>query len=200
MLQTLISYDILFLNYLRGVVNPSSHLQVELVKFLTDFWVIFVMVLLVGLWLFWVYKRKDLLKEKALWIFYSIAFSFLIYMILNLGLPLRPRPETVSAIRPLVDHLPDNSFPSWHAIFAGAAILASFIFCWKKWIIWSLVIISSLMLISRIIAGIHYPSDILAGLIIWFIGSYVIFRLKDKNIFTKYLIPYPIKFAKFFKL
>jgi len=156
--------------------------------------------LLVWLWLFWVYKKKDKPKERALILFYSIAFSFLIYVILNLGLPLRPRPETVSAIRPLVDHLPDNSFPSWHAIFAGAAILASFFFCWKKWIIWSVIIISVLMLISRIIAWIHYPSDILVGLIIWFLGSFVIFRLSNKQIFTKYLIPYPIKFAKFFKL
>lgn len=200
MLQSLISLDISVLNYIRWLINPSSNIQVELVKFLADFWVIFVAILLIGLWLFGVYKKKDKPKEKALFLFYSIAFSFLIYVILNLGLPLRPRPETVSAIRPLVDHLPDNSFPSWHAIFAGAAILASFFFCWRKWIIWSVIIISALMLISRIIAWIHYPSDILVGLIIWFLGSYVIFRLSNKQIFTKYLIPYPIKFAKFLKL
>jgi len=200
MLQSLISADIFLLKYFRWVVNPSSYIQVELVKLLADFWVIFVALLLVWLWFFGVYKKKDLPKQKALWIFYSIAFSFLIYVILNLGLPLRPRPETVSAIRPLVDHLPDNSFPSWHAIFAGATILASFLFCWKKWIIWSLVVVLSLMLISRIIAWIHYPSDIFVWLIIWFAGSFVIFKLKDKEVFTKYLMPYPVKLAKFFKL
>ena len=178
MLQSIISLDISALNYIRWLINPSSNIQVELVKFLADFWVIFVAILLVWLWLFWVYKKKDKPKERALILFYSIAFSFLIYVILNLGLPLRPRPETVSAIRPLVDHLPDNSFPSWHAIFAGAAILASFFFCWKKWIIWSVIIISVLMLISRIIAWIHYPSDILGGVVVGFIAALVIFIIK----------------------
>ncbi|MCK9272218.1 phosphatase PAP2 family protein [Candidatus Gracilibacteria bacterium] len=200
MLEKLISVDVSLLNFIRSIINPDSILQVELVKFFADFGVFYVALLLVGLWLFGVYLKKDKPKEKALWLFYSIAFSFLIYVILNLGLPLRPRPETVSAIRPLVDHLPDNSFPSGHAIFAGAAILASFFFCGKKWIIMSLVVVLSLMLVSRIIAGIHYPSDIFVGLIIGFIGSFVIFKLSNKNIFTKYLIPYPIKFAKFFKL
>lgn len=86
------------------------------------------MVILVGLWLYGTYKKDHQPKIQALMMLYSIGLAFAIYVILNLGLPFRPRPETVSVIRPLVDHLPDNSFPSGHAIFAGASALAAYFY------------------------------------------------------------------------
>lgn len=199
MLQKIITLDIGLLKFIQSFVNPSNHLEVEIIKLLTDFWVILVVLLLVWLWLYWVYKKKDEFKKNSLIIFYSIAFSFLIYVVLNLWLPLRPRPETVSAIRPLVDHLPDNSFPSWHAIFAWAALFASYFFT-KKYIFWILTVVSILMLISRIMAWIHYPSDIIVWLIIWIIWAFIVYKNKDNKIFKDYFLQIPIKLAKFVKL
>ncbi|MDD2487365.1 MAG: phosphatase PAP2 family protein [Candidatus Gracilibacteria bacterium] len=199
MLEKIISADIGLLKFIQSFVDPDNGIQVEIIKLLSDFGVILVVILLIGLWIYGVYKKKDIFKENALMIFYSIAFSFLIYVILNLGLPLRPRPETVSAIRPLVDHLPDNSFPSGHAIFAGASIFASYFFS-KRCVFSVLVIFSFLMLISRIMVGIHYPTDIFVGLIIGMIGAFFVYKNKDSGIFKKYLLPFPIKIAKFIKL
>lgn len=200
MLQTLINLDIKYLNLTQWIINPNSHLQVELIKLLTDSWVILVMILLVWFWLYWAYKKQINYKEIALMIFYSIGFSFIIYMILNQFLPLRPRPESVSTIRPLVDHLPDNSFPSWHAIFAGAAIFATFMYQRKKCISYWILMFSILMLIARIIAGIHYPGDILVWLIIWLLWAEFVYYYRNSNLFQKYLLPFPIKIASFIKL
>ena len=115
-----------------------------------------VMIILVGLWLYGVYKKDNQPKVDALMMLYSIGFAFLVYVFLNLGLPLRPRPETVSAIRPLIDHLPDNSFPSGHGIFAGASTIAAFFYT-RRWIAWILLITGIMMILSRVLAGIHYP-------------------------------------------
>lgn len=135
----------------------------------------------------------------ALMILYSIGFAFLIYVILNLGLPIRPRPETVSAIRPLIDHLPDNSFPSGHAIFAGASILGGFFYT-RRWIAWTLFVTGMFMLLSRVLAGIHYPGDIFVGLIIGLLGAYVVYRYHNEKFVTEYLLAYPVKVAKFLRL
>lgn len=123
------------------------------------------MALLVGLWLYGAYKKNNSFKVDSLMIFYSLGFAFVIYVILNLGLPFRPRPETVLTIRPLMDHLPDNSFPSGHAIFAGASILGAFLYT-RAWIAWVLLVTGLLMVFSRVLAGIHYPLDITAGFIV----------------------------------
>jgi len=65
-------------------------------------------------------------------IFYSIVFCFGIYVILNQFLPIRPRPELFSKFPPLIDHLPDNSFPSGHAIFMACSCFAFALFLKNK--------------------------------------------------------------------
>jgi len=137
MVESLVQTDISFLNYLRSLIDPNSVLQVKLIHIGTDIEVVLVMVILVGLWLYGAYRKNNRYKSDALMILYSIGFAFFIYIILNLCLPFRPRPETVSAIRPLVDHLPDNSFPSGHAIFFGSSVLAAFYYT-RAWIAWML--------------------------------------------------------------
>ena len=157
------------------------------------------MFLLVGLWLYGVYKKDNSFKIESLMILYSIGFAFLIYVILNLGLPFRPRPETVSVIRPLVDHLPDNSFPSGHGIFAGASGLAAFFYT-RRWIAWFLLITGLLMGLSRVVVGIHYPLDITVGFIIGLIGAYIIHLLQNNRFMKDCLLAYPMKIAAFLKL
>lgn len=199
MLDFLISQDITLLNSLRSLVDPTSAMQVKLVQMGTDIEVGLVMLVLVGLWLFGAYKKNNQYKTDALMIFYSIGFAFCIYIILNLGLPFRPRPETVSVIRPLVDHLPDNSFPSGHGIFAGASMLAAFFYT-RRFIAWILLIAGLLMILSRVLAGIHYPGDILVGYMIGLIGSLAVYRFRNAKFMVGYLLVYPMKIAKFFRL
>jgi membrane-associated phospholipid phosphatase len=199
MLASLVQLDIALLNYLRSFIDSNSALQVKLIHIGSDIEIALVMLVLIGLWLYGVYRKNNQFKMDALMMLYSIGFAFLVYIVLNLGLPLRPRPETVSAIRPLVDHLPDNSFPSGHAIFAGASIFAAFFYT-RRCIAWVLLITGIFMGLSRILAGIHYPGDIIVGYIIGVLGAYSIYRLRDKKFMTEYLLVYPVKIAAFFKL
>ncbi|MDD2565764.1 MAG: phosphatase PAP2 family protein [Candidatus Gracilibacteria bacterium] len=187
MFQSLISFDVNMLNLIMGTVNQNNYFMISLIKIFSDFGVIFVALSLVGLWLFGVYRKDNKYKNISLMIFYTIAFSFILYIIINKGFPLRPRPETVSSIRPLIDHLPDNSFPSGHAIFAGAA-LVGFFFFWPNLIYSSILIIASfLMFYSRIASGVHYPGDILVGFILGILFGYIFYTIQ-KNLKSQKLI------------
>lgn len=84
MLDFLVSEDIALLNHLRSFIDPTSVLQVKLIHLGSDLEVILVMIVLVGLWLYGVYKKDDQSKIDALMMLYSIGFAFTIYVVLNL--------------------------------------------------------------------------------------------------------------------
>ena len=84
MIDFLVSQDITLLNYFRSFIDPTSPLQVKLIQMGTDIEVVLVMLVLVGLWLYGVYKKENEPKREALMMLYSIGFAFLIYVILNL--------------------------------------------------------------------------------------------------------------------
>lgn len=199
MLPPLVSLDISLLNYLRSFIDPASAMEIKLIHMGSDIEVALAMLVLISLWLYGVYKKNNQFKVDALMMLYSIGFAFLVYVVLNLGLPLRPRPETVSSIRPLVDHLPDNSFPSGHGIFAGASALAAFFYLCRP-IAWTLLVTGLFMVLSRVLAGIHYPGDILVGYIIGLMGAYIVYRVRNKKFMTDCLLAYPVKVAKWIKL
>lgn len=63
-----------------------------------------------------------------------------------------------------------HAFPSGHAamifILAGAFVLTIF----RTWLRWLLVVSASLIALSRVVVGVHWPLDILAGGAIGWIG------------------------------
>lgn len=90
----------------------------------------------------------------------------------------RPRPFMAD---PNVRHLVfDNSwsFPSGHAAFFFA--MATVIYFYNKKWGRGFFIASILITLSRIIAGVHYPSDIIGGAIVGIMIAYAIIKLKIK--------------------
>ena len=93
----------------------------------------------------------------------------------------RPRPFSVLPVHQL---LTDSawSFPSGHATFFFALATAVYLYN-KKWSI-GFFVATILMTVSRIIAGIHYPSDIVGGaaigVVIALITFYVARRIAEK--------------------
>ena len=75
----------------------------------------------------------------------------------------RPRPFSVLPVNQLLtDTAP--SFPSGHAAFFFAMATAVYFYnrAWGRW----LYVAAALIAIGRIAAGVHYPSDIIAGALI----------------------------------
>lgn len=79
------------------------------------------------------------------------------------------RPELVDQARQLL-HYTDPSFPSGHTATFAAIGVAVYAYN-KRWGNW-LIILAVIIGLARVVAGIHWPVDILAGLIIgWAVGK-----------------------------
>lgn len=90
----------------------------------------------------------------------------------------RPRPFLIYNVHQLIsENRP--SFPSGHATFFFAMATAIYFYN-KKWGV-GFFIASIVMNVSRIMAGVHYPSDVIAGMIIGIIIAWFTFYLVERK-------------------
>lgn len=83
----------------------------------------------------------------------------------------RIRPyEVVEGLKCLIPEPSDASFPSGHASHAFVAVAVIWIMMSKKYGIIALII-SAIIAWSRLYLGVHYPSDVIAGIIIGIIAG-----------------------------
>lgn len=182
----------------------SSNPQMELfVKCFVDS-PIFILPLFLGwYWLYYTFSSTTntiKYKNNLLFIFYwtvlALILSLIIQQFVNVD---RPEEHLKAGGKLLLDHLPDASFPSDHAT-VSIAFLAWLFFAWyKKW--WFALLLPFIFMnVSRVIAWVHWPFDIIAGSIVWIIGSYLIFAHIWKNKFVKMLNSKIIELLKYIKL
>jgi len=86
--------------------------------------------------------------------------------------------------RPPVEHLTQvssNSFPSEHAVQAAAIYLALALLLGRSWPApWQRVLIGTALVLavvvagSRVYLGVHYPTDVTAGLVVGWIWSWLL--------------------------
>ena len=90
----------------------------------------------------------------------------------------RVRPyEVIDGLYPLVKKLKDFSFPSGHSCASFAASLVFFKKLPRRYGIASLVL-ASLIAISRLYLGVHYPSDVLGGIAIGLLSGAAALRIQ----------------------
>lgn len=78
----------------------------------------------------------------------------------------RVRPyEVVEGLKLMVKEASDASFPSGHSGASFASAVAIFPHVPKKWGV-ALIVLATLIAFSRLYIGIHYPTDVIAGIII----------------------------------
>ncbi len=108
----------------------------------------------------------------------------------------RPRPFEAGGIKELLFHRPTYSFPSDHTTTLFAIAFSFWLSGYKKlsYAIFTLGIIISFF---RVALGIHYPSDIIGGIIIGIFAAYLIYLFdKPLNIVYNFII----KIAQFLRL
>ncbi len=93
-------------------------------------------------------------------------------------LVVRERPFSVhDHVTPLVEHTPSRSFPSRHS--ACAAAMATIALPSVPAAGWLMAVGAVGLGVSRVYAGLHYPSDIVAG---WLIGAIIGIIARQKEL------------------
>lgn len=122
----------------------------------------------------WIQKRKEILLASAL----TVIISRGIFTEIIRAFYHSDRPFVREAIKPLFDHPLTASFPSGHA--ATFFALAFVIYHYDRW--WGSVFVLGAILVSlgRVIAGVHYPLDIIGGIGVSLLAVLTTFRLTKR--------------------
>jgi len=173
----------------------NNHLE-KIIWLFSDAPIFFLPVFLLWAWLYWTFKEKNNdKKENILFIFYSVV----VWLILNTFIKIfifEHRPEWI--IKPILTHVPDNSFPSDHATVSFSFLFALYAAWYKKtfWIFMPFVV---LMNFSRIAGWIHWFFDIIVWLILGVIAVFIVFKNTENKYILK-LNQFILKIMSFIKL
>jgi len=121
----------------------------------------------------------------------AIFIGALITNITLKNLVARTRPfYAIEGLITLIDYPSDYSFPSGHATSWFAGGMGMFLTVKKRYS-FIFLILALLMAFSRLYVGVHYPTDVLAGLIVGTLSailSYFIVKwIYNKNLFPQFL-------------
>lgn len=156
----------LFLNGLAGQNRYFDWLVVFIGQYL-----IFVLILVVLIHL--LLGRRDLFFTALISGFAAEITNRIISLI---HFRYRPFISFSDQVTLLIDHNPDKSFPSDHAILAFALATIIIIKSKGRWG-WVLLVFAILISLARVIAGLHYPADVAAGAILGVLIAVVISHL-----------------------
>ncbi|XJZ25775.1 undecaprenyl-diphosphatase [Bacillota bacterium Lsc_1132] len=84
----------------------------------------------------------------------------------------RDRPFVHHHVIQLIQHAANASFPSDHA--AGAFVIATSIWIWRKRDGWIWLLLAAAISLSRVWTGVHYPSDVIAGMLIGIVVAFLV--------------------------
>lgn len=182
--------------------NLSANPIVEaLAPLFADLPIFFLPLFLVVMWLYYSYKKSnESYKITLLYIFYSAVIAIIISLIIQQFVDIdRPETAITGAWKLLLDHLPDASFPSDHASVSVAFLTALFLSGFKR-LFWAFLPWVILMNLSRVIAWVHWPLDIIVWSIVWILWALISFKLLRGNKFASKLNFFIIKTLSYIKL
>jgi undecaprenyl-diphosphatase len=184
MLENIMKINKELLNFFNSFSN--NELIWENIWILADAPIFFLPIFLLWAWLFYSFtnksnSEKSEKKSDLLFIFYWIIFTILISLLIQQFVHLdRPELHLISSWKMLLEHLPDASFPSDHATVSFAFLTWLFLANYRKiWIVYLPFVI--IMNLSRIIAWVHWPFDILAWSLVWIFWMIFIFKFWKKS-------------------
>lgn len=195
MLNTLIVWDQSVFIFFNSFIGKNDFFDL-IIKLISVYCVYLVPI---GLLISWFVFRKEKIRTDLLKITIGSVFIWQTLPRIIAHFCYRPRPiAELAGTRELVFHIPSYSFPSDHSTFLAALATYFYLTGYKKVGIYVFIIAIAVGK-TRIIAGLHYPGDVLVGWILGCISAYLIFKYLDKTI-EKYLAKPMFKIAKFLHL
>ncbi len=175
-------HTLLFLN---GLLDKHSYLA-NIMPIASDIFVFFYPIFLVGLYLHGINNQTKKEREAALFIFCAGWASMLVNFVIKLIFT-KTRPDVLLDLLYenrewlVLETLPKNTFPSDHAAMAFAIATATMIRGIKKerkhliylWVL--LYVMACIMAFGRIMIGIHWPTDIIAGVVVGVVTPLILF-------------------------
>ena len=182
MTENLINLDNNILLYLQeNIRNPV--LDALLIPFTLSNNAGIICLIIVALFL---YFKK--LRKVGILMGVSLVIEFILTNVIIKNWVARIRPyEMIDGLTLLVGKATDYSFPSGHTGSAFALAVVAFMVMPRKYGVIALVL-AFLMGFSRLYVGIHYPSDVLGGMVLGVITSIIAvkcFGEKTENICNK---------------
>lgn len=121
-------------------------------------------------------------RNVGLLVGFSLIGSLVVNNIILKNLVARIRPyEVVEGLSILIEKPGEFSFPSGHTGSSFAAGVILFLACPKKYGIPALVL-AFLISISRMYVGVHYPTDVLGGMVTGTIIAVCIWKIYQKKL------------------
>lgn len=162
----------------NGLQNPVFDFVMPFVTELGSFVAMLAACLIVFI-LSIIFKKQNIKKIAFLCLF-SLLAAGLVAFILK-ALVYEPRPFiTLDNVRLLVVENDPASFPSGHTT-STFAVVSLLVFKFRN-NLWRVILILFAITIgfSRIYVGVHYPFDVLVGMIIGIVMAYLTYRYGDK--------------------
>lgn len=173
-LDRLVAWDYQALSFFNSLVGKSSGFDF-LLKFLAV-GLIYVIPILLVIGYFWSSQAKRVMIMAAL----AGLFAWRIVGKLVSVIYFRERPFTNIKIdlKEIIFHRPTYSFPSDHALFLAAIFMVFWLYGYRKLAVFAGVIGITVSLM-RITVGLHYPLDIVSGVILGLLAGCTFFWQRE---------------------
>ena len=169
MFQSILNFDDSILRSANSIIGQTNWFD-ALVAFLAVYLVYLVPVILLVLWF---YSKQS--KKVAIQAFLSgmVAWPALTYIISHY-IWYRSRPFVADiGLKEVIFHRPDYSFPSDHVTLLAALAAATWMSGYRK-LSWWLIALTIVTGIGRVMVGVHYPLDILAGVVLGVLAALIV--------------------------
>jgi len=169
--------------FINSVAEQAHWLDLAII-FLADY---FIFILALGaLFLALYHKSEKQVVRNISFIFISGIIAWIIVQLVK-HFYFSPRPFlALENVRLLIEHGTNDSFPSGHTAFSFA--IATAVCFWKRKYARVFFIGASLVSLARIAAGIHWPYDILGGIVLGTVVTFSIHSLLKSRRFSQSLI------------
>lgn len=157
-------------NTINGLAGINSIFD-GLVIFCASYLIYLIFALTVAIVAYLLYRRQ---WKTALWFLGSLVTSFIILKIVQYIHP-GVRPFIAEhGVTQLIKHAPGVSFPSDHTTVAAAIAFGLLFLTRFKTTGWLVFLGAVVVGLARILAGVHYPFDIAAGLLTGLVGAGIV--------------------------